>query len=292
MFDTMKEHHEYSTPLWPISSYGKYDASDAETQIECHWHDEWEFFAITKGTACISINGVKTQISTGDVVFIKGGDLHIVDSEDGNPFKFRAIVFNPVLLRLLPDDLAEVKYISPLIDGKLQLSAVLNSEAIGKNSLEIFERLHNVVLNKSPFYELFMKAYLLEFLACWMESGSTFTNTTSKLGNVETLKCVLNYIHEHYAQQISIEQLSDIAHMSQGHFTKMFYKFTSRTPMNYVIRFRLSKAAFLLINTDEKILHIAMDVGFNNLSYFLRTFKTYFGCSPTVYRKKYNSLLP
>ena len=60
-----------------------------------------------------------------------------------------------------------------------------------------------------------------------------------------------------------------------------------KSPADYILNYRLTKAAELLRTTDRKILSVAFDTGFNNVSYFIRTFGKAYRCPPTAYRETF-----
>ena len=91
----------------------------------------------------------------------------------------------------------------------------------------------------------------------------------------------------HYRQQITIGQLAGMSHMSDGHFCRLFKKYTFKTPVQYINRVRLSAAMDLLLESDRKVLDIAFDTGFNSLSYFIGVFKQSMGCTPTEFRRQH-----
>ena len=64
-----------------------------------------------------------------------------------------------------------------------------------------------------------------------------------------------------------------------------FKKYTFKTPVQYMNSVRLSAAMDLLTRTDRKVLDIALDTGFNSLSYFIGVFKQGLGCTPTQFRR-------
>ena len=276
-----KENFRRGKPGLHIESY--FPNPDSKYFVYCHWHDEWEFFFIEEGSAMQIVDGVKTLVQAGDIAFIRSGQIHSFESIDGLPWSFRVVVFNVDMLRLVTDELVESKYIRPLIEGRMEIPIVQKSEAL----VNTFLMLHDLSLKKLQFCELRIKASLLEMLACWLELADYDADSyKSKLtdGLSGQLKSVLNYIHEHYADPITVTELSNMMYMSAGHFTKVFYRYTSRTPIDYIITHRLFMASELLKKTDKKLNAIALDAGFYNLSYFIRSFKKFYQCTPTEYR--------
>ena len=77
----------------------------------------------------------------------------------------------------------------------------------------------------------------------------------------------------------------DVVNMSETGLSRLFRSITGLSCIDYVIEYRLTKARGLLRTTDKPIIEIAFDTGFNNISYFNRTFKKHFHQTPTEFRK-------
>ncbi|MNO04942.1 Regulatory protein SoxS [compost metagenome] len=73
--------------------------------------------------------------------------------------------------------------------------------------------------------------------------------------------------------------------MSEGQFCRFFKSMTRQTPMDYVNSYRIRQAAEMLRVEDRKISDIALEVGFDNISYFIRVFRKMMKCSPSAFRK-------
>jgi AraC-like DNA-binding protein len=99
------------------------------------------------------------------------------------------------------------------------------------------------------------------------------------------LKKVLHFIEESYYSSITLEDLSKVVAMSPKYFCKFFYELTHRTPIDYLNYYRVECASYKLVTTDLSITDIAYSCGFNDLSYFIRSFKKYKGITPSKYSK-------
>ena len=108
-----------------------------------------------------------------------------------------------------------------------------------------------------------------KFSQAWRRRGKTGWREAEKASS-KAVKAAIDYIRENYKKQISIEELAKLCHMSDGHFCRMFKKYTFKTPVQYMNSVRLSAAMDLLTRTDRKVLDIALDTGFNSLSLFYR----------------------
>ena len=99
----------------------------------------------------------------------------------------------------------------------------------------------------------------------------------------------LQYISEHYGEEISLDKLAGSANVSKSECLRCFKTSMQTTPYKYLTEYRLSKATELLKNTDEPIGNIADNVGFHQISHFGKCFKEKTGLSPRDYRKKNNA---
>ncbi|MFL6588984.1 MAG: helix-turn-helix domain-containing protein [Chthoniobacterales bacterium] len=93
-----------------------------------------------------------------------------------------------------------------------------------------------------------------------------------------------NYIHEHAAEELSLEKVARAANTSANYFSEKFKEATGTTFVNYVARARYEKAVALLREADLRVSEIAFAVGFQSLSQFNRVFKKFAGLSPSEYR--------
>ncbi|MDB5053509.1 MAG: AraC family transcriptional regulator, partial [Bacilli bacterium] len=89
-----------------------------------------------------------------------------------------------------------------------------------------------------------------------------------------------------FQHKIHIHELAALLSISEGHFCRFFKSLLKQTPIEYINSVRINHAIKLLHNPDLKIIDIALDVGFDNLSYFIKTFKRYKKCTPSEFRQQ------
>jgi AraC-like DNA-binding protein len=99
------------------------------------------------------------------------------------------------------------------------------------------------------------------------------------------VKRAIAYIQAHYAEPITIAQLADVAGFSQVHFMNSFKKAVGTSCIEYLIEYRLALAAIELRETDHSVTQIALDHGFQTISYFNRAFRKRYHMTPTDYRR-------
>jgi AraC family transcriptional regulator len=105
-------------------------------------------------------------------------------------------------------------------------------------------------------------------------------------GNAEArVTRIVRSIDAHPEAPLTLEIMARNAKLSPYHFLRTFERLTGVTPHQYIVRARLREAAIRLSTKRTKILDIALDCGFGDVSNFNRTFRTEFGVSPGDYRK-------
>jgi AraC-like DNA-binding protein len=104
------------------------------------------------------------------------------------------------------------------------------------------------------------------------------------------LQKVINYIFDNYAQNITLEDISEIAIMTPTAFCRFFKTRTNKTFSYFLNEVRISKACQLLLNQENSIKQICYNVGFNSLTSFNRTFRNFKGKTPSAYRAYYKVL--
>ena len=101
----------------------------------------------------------------------------------------------------------------------------------------------------------------------------------------KTLLPVFEYIRSHKGENITQEKMAQICHISPSHFSRLFSKEFNETFTSFITRQKIEWAKLLLEKTDLTITEISNNVGFNEPSYFVRTFKKIERMTPTMYRK-------
>lgn len=100
---------------------------------------------------------------------------------------------------------------------------------------------------------------------------------------------VLDHIHVHYADGISIDALAGIAALSPSGLHRLFRRHTRQTVSDYVMKLRIGEACALLSGSARPIAHIAGDVGYGALANFNRQFRALKGMTPRAYRQQFDA---
>ena len=135
------------------------------------------------------------------------------------------------------------------------------------------------IRNQSSYEELkkFVRKQLGEFSDKCGNGEKTIENNT--------IRVVKNYIQEHYAEELSLGTLAEIAYMNPYYFSAFFKKETGQNFKNYLAEVRMKAAVRLLMESDMKTYELAEAVGYRDVRSFTEKFKEYFGESPSGYKK-------
>jgi AraC family transcriptional regulator len=130
-----------------------------------------------------------------------------------------------------------------------------------------------------------MEEIVLELAGAVMQiAGGSTPIAINETRGASRIARVLRQLEAASAEPAALADLACTAGLSRYHFLRTFKRVTGVTPHQWVLRMRLRHAAERLALSREPITEIALDVGFDDLSNFIRSFRTEFGVSPSRYR--------
>lgn len=128
-------------------------------------------------------------------------------------------------------------------------------------------------------------SYVWKMTAVLRRSAGAAGRGTPRALPSRRLTGTLRYMQENYGSKITLGDLAKTANMSVSNFSAVFRRAYGVSPMEYLLRFRLRHAAYLLQHTDEKIITVAEECGFFSNSNFIKAFTRMTGQTPSEYRK-------
>lgn len=275
----------HGTTAFPIACYHD-DLRIAP--VPWHWHDELEAVVVSAGTCTFVVGSEKYALKKGDGIFVNAGILHAVIDGEAENCRLHSMCFHPRLVGGSLDSVFWQDYIQPLITD-VSMSAVPFQSDVDWHceALEAIEQTWQACVAEKPGYEFQIRSLLsrLVYLLNSHRSLSKAPPSSKALRDAERIKAMLQYIHEHYAEELNTSQIAASALISGSECLRCFRSTIGTTPIQYVKQYRIRRAAQLLSSTSEKIIDIGVQCGFQEMSYFAKTFKEIMGCTPTEYRK-------
>ncbi|MGO5051678.1 AraC family transcriptional regulator [Lachnospiraceae bacterium LCP25S3_G4] len=273
-----KEKKTHGTFDFPIEFYSV-SPTHPRYEMSYHWHIEHEIIRVLQGELHVTVDEKNLIAKSGDVIFLHGGALH-----GGMPYDciYECVVFHMQSL---------IKHESIC---KAQLQKIMNqSYAIYNYFPYKNDKFHDLVNNlcdnlckKSFGYEFNVLGSLYQILGTIIEYHyydilPDSTNHNNK--RILQLKNAIELIETSYGSCISLNDLATAANMNAKYFCRFFNEMTHRTPIDYLNYYRIECACLQLATTDFSITDIALNCGFNDTSYFIKTFKKYKGVTPKKY---------
>ncbi|MCD8326128.1 MAG: AraC family transcriptional regulator [Lachnospiraceae bacterium] len=283
-----REKTTHGDTLLPVSYYCC-RMPDHFRSLTLHWHEEVEITYIEEGCADYTINFEPCPVQKGDLIFISPQVLHGAVERPGHAMTSHSLLFHLSYLGSLTPDICTVKYLNPILNGKCRFTPLMRPDHPGYLEMkERFLKACRLFQEEGTAYELRVKALLTALISDLYTFGCIEKPVSARadLHAEEKIKKALTYIQDNYRENLSIQELAAICHFSETHFMHFFRKYTGTTCIEYLNRYRLSMAASALRETDALIADIALENGFQNISYFNRLFRQCFGCTPREYRKE------
>ncbi|MEI7025853.1 helix-turn-helix transcriptional regulator [Paenibacillus sp. y28] len=284
----LREQRRHGDAMFPLHVY-RMEQAPGETVVDCHWHEEAEFLIVTRGGALFQIDTSYVEVTAGEAVFVHGGEVHAGHALGTEGCDFWAIVFDWNLIGGGMLDAVQRRFIAPLAEHRLTLPRHWKGE--GDWERAVLDCLHQIVgafQGRREGFELLVKAQLLLILhevAAAEKWSARRPVSPQDAAKVERLKAVLTRVQTDYRGRIRTRDLADAAHMSEGQFCRFFKSMTRKTPVEYMNAYRVNQAALLLRQNDWKVSDVALEVGFDNFSYFIKVFRSQYGCTPSEYRR-------
>ncbi len=282
-----REIKERGTKDFPLE-YHYVDEIHPRYEMMYHWHSEFEIIHIVSGQMDLNLDGKEFTAYAGDTVFVGDRVCHGGQPKD---CVYVCFVFD---LRMFNSGSNIIsKRMGRLLDHEIKINNYIPA-SLGEIKNIICDMI-NVVDKKMEFYEVVLYGQLYEVIGRLVGDGyyaeRSAKKTTEKPSSTArgraVMKKIVGYIEEHYAEEITLTQLAQLAEMSKKYFCTFFYDYTHRTPIDYVNCYRIECACELLHATDKPIIEVAYDTGFNDASYFTKTFKKYTGVTPFAYRQNH-----
>lgn len=277
----------HGTALFPAACYHDDLSQDI---IPWHWHTELEAGVVTEGAAVVAAGTERFVLEAGMGFFITSGVLHTVLASGGAVCRLRSAVFHPRLVGGGADSVFWQNYIQPLLAEdapkcvRLDGGAPWHSEA-----LQAVGAAWDACAAEPPGYDLRMREALsqLAFLLCRHRPAEGKPLSAKALRDEARMKQMLRFIQEHYDREIGAAAIAKSAAISESECLRCFRATIGSPPSQYLKQFRVQRAAELLVSTSWSAAEVGARCGFQDASYFARTFRQLKGRTPSQYRREH-----
>jgi len=225
--------------------------------------DYHQLFIVLDGTGRVECNGESFSVCRGDIFFLRCDVAHAYHSEDGEQaFSTAWISF---------DGMGAESILSYFGIGDVFLS-----KGVGSEIEDEFMCLRNMAKNHHPEEKLSERLY--RFIISFFSSREQ---------SRDALSGAMDYIHEHYCENVSLDDIASFCGMAKYTLCRKFKQAYSSTPFEYIMRLRVNRAKTILsTSADTSIAEVARLTGFSDSGYFCRTFRRFEATSPARFRKE------
>ena len=149
----------------------------------------------------------------------------------------------------------------------------------------LFDKIHTCHKEKKPYYFVKLKALFFSFFYEMLMGNYITPADKEENKSLASIKKILDYINLNYSQSLTAAELTALSNYSEYYFMKLFKQYTGKTLIAYINDLRIEKSKPLLLHSDSSVTEIALEVGFNNTSYFIKKFQQATGMSPHKFRR-------
>lgn len=262
------ESHVFDNTLLPFY----YSTRDVPSLVSVsNWHPNIEFIHCISGNGSINCNGTTHEIRSGDLFIIHPNSLHAVQAS--SPIKYSYLIVSNHFCEengIAPTELYFQQHIcDPTISASFQNATRAFSEDHSDTTIHIAKIRHAVL----GFLISLCDNYILDY-----------HHSTEKPLPMERIMKATLFIHQNITTPITVDDIAEHLGICKSHLSREFRKITGMTIVEYINALRC-KEAKRLISEGQSVTTAAAAAGFNNLSYFTRTYKKYIGELPSFNKK-------
>ena len=251
-----------------------------------HWHEDLQFIYVLDGAIEVRTLDTIIRVCAGEGIFINQNVVHYVGQLEN--CHYNSFLFPSYFLEFYAGSPAKDFVDSVIANDRLPVVCFTSVSKWKQEVTELLQQLVQIEKNRTDFY---VYEVLVRLSALWLIMRKNITLPQKKTENTAQFRMqkILHFIEEHYAEDITLADLSMSANISKSECSRCFKVSLHTTPYKYLTEYRLSKAAQLLKTTNEPIGNIASAVGFHLISHFGKCFREKTGYSPKAYRNMENN---
>lgn len=231
---------------------------------ETNWHDEVEIQLCLEGSGTVLLDGKRYPFGKDDIAAVNSNIIHYTGTD--TELTYACIIISSDFCRKMGLNQTDAEYIPIIKDAYL---------------VNLFRKLIEIYSDKNtPYRTAKLSELLLGILIRLTERYSTPKQTAAEDKDLEKVKAAILYLRENYDRKITLDEVSRAVLYDKYALCRKFKALTGQTIMQYLNNYRCIKAVDCL-NAGQTVAQTAMTCGFENLSFFTRTFKRYIGRLPS-----------
>ena len=267
-----------------------YQADVTDNFVSWHWHEEFEMGFVIEGCVIMECGNEKFTLDKGDVYFLNANTLHAFFRCAEEPKSvFRSIVVHGSVMGGRENSIYHKKYLDPIVEnGNLRELVITAKDRDHSKIYRLLTNIWNAVKLEITDCELVVRNELSLFfqILVHLSEQDMPPCPTASVTQETRLRDILNFMHSHYAEKITLDDIAAAAFISKSEVLRCFKNIIGQSPIGYLKNYRLRNAVYMIQNTSYSINTICELCGFDDHSYFSKSFKDAYGCSPRDFKNQ------
>lgn len=227
-----------------------------------NWHPNIELLYFLSGEGQVFCNGSDHAVRQGDLIIVNSNELHDLRSEHG--MEYHVMIIDSAFLKA-----------NGFSVENIQFTSLIRSETV----THLFHAVSEEFEGNAPYRSTAIRAAVLELVVYL----ARFAVTDAKRPSGEHVKHVIGYIRANFAGEVTLEKAAADVGLDKSYLAREFKKATGMTVISYLNLIRCENARKLLSQNNCTVHEAALRSGFENGSYFARTFRRIVGCLPSEF---------
>lgn len=283
---------EFDDPSYPVFvKFAEINPDYKNSEAEPFMFDHVVILIINSGSLRVISDGQIESISAGEGLLINIGvecKCHLTSVE---PCSYYLMAFDPKFIFSTKSMFK--KYCKPFTDSPdIRLIKFSEDNLRDETVLDSCNRIIAVNMARKQNYELNTLSILcsmwINFLEYTNKDNVVYNGRNVPGFDEKRVKAGIKYIEENYQDMVTLVDIAEHIHLSDSECCRCFKRVLDKSPINYLIEYRVFSAVKILFKNPEaaeSMGDLCFKTGFNNPSYFNKLFKRFVGCTPTEYRK-------
>lgn len=259
------EKHIYQDHDFPVIFH--FSRLQPDTPFYGHWHENYELLYITDGEMELWLDGCRYHARTGECAVVNRGVLHRLHAIHGE-CRYLCIIAGPELLLsrgVRPDNACFYEIIWPDAQFRYLMDEIARENA-----------------EQGLLYKTAVMALIDQVFVNLMRNHlKNHSESTRENGADDAVKRAMRFIHAHYDEQLSLEDICRQAGFAKNYFCRIFAEYAGQPPIRYLNQVRCEDAKRLLQSGDCNVSEAARRCGFISVSHFSQYYRKVNGHSPS-----------
>ncbi len=241
-----------------------------------HSHSHMELCYVLSGKVIFNIENNIYTVEEGDIIIINPDEIHYESPLSID--KLNLLFFVGITNFQFKNNKEDTLF-------KNEMPIIKTSLPSRKKFTDLIDNIYLENQQQQTGKAFMLQAYLTQFLLLIIREKQKELPYEELSKSKSIAKELKNYFYNHYNEKISLEKIAKKLYISPFYISKVFKEEFGQTPINFLIKIRLEKAKILLSTKKElSIKEVAYLVGYEDEFYFSKSFKKFYGISPTEFK--------